>query len=261
MLAVAISMISCGGNEPAISSEQALQEVFAAFGNNPEFDETGFYFEVLNQGNGEPVSTDGFGLVSQISYNADGTVLGTTGSLPAAVTIGTQSGAIRESLIKLNIGGSIRVFVPATTGNSGQTAVFDLPAERVFEDVEDFNTTVIEGFADGEKLETQISDEGLYYTIDDAGEGDNPGPSSRVSVIYEGFHLNGDVFDSSNGSPITFGLNQVIRGWTLGIPLYKPGGNGMLIIPSSLAYGQNGNRGIPPNYPIAFTVELVEVVQ
>lgn len=259
VLMLALLLISCGGNEPAVPNEQALEAIFANFGDNPEFDELGFYFSIIDQGDGEPVTLDDFAVVSQITYNAEGQQTGTTGSLPAAVNVGVQAAVVSESLIKLNTGGTIRVFIPATTGNAAQTAVFDLSVQRLYEDVVDFNTTSIEEYVAAEGLNTIISEDGLYYTIDVEGEGDNPVPDSRVSVIYTGFFLNGDVFDSSNGNPITFGLREVIQGWTLGIPLFKPGGSGTLILPSGLAYGEVGNSGIPPNYPIAFTVELIEV--
>ncbi len=260
-LLFAFILISCGGNEPAVSSAESLEEIFNTFGNDPTFDETGFYFSILEQGSGDPVTNSDFALVSQITYAADGSQTGSTGTLPAAISVSTQAAVVVESLIKLNTGGSIRVFIPANTGNAMQTAVFDLSVENLYEDVTDFNTQSIEAYADLEGLNTTISEEGLYFVIDEEGEGENPDADSRVSVIYDGFHLNGQVFDSSNGSPITFGLRQVIQGWTLGIPLFKPGGSGTLILPSSLAYGEGGNVGIPPNYPIAFTVELVEVVE
>jgi len=259
VLMFALLLMSCGGNEPAVASLESLEEIFANFNNTPTFDQAGFYFSILEQGDGDAVSIDDFALVSQITYSSEGIQTGSTGSLPAAVALDIQAAAISESLTKLNEGGSIRVFVPPLSGDAAQTAVFDLEVEGLYDDVEDFNTSVIEEYVAAENLNTIISEEGLYYAIDVVGEGENPVADSRVSVIYEGFFLNGDVFDSSNGNPITFGLREVIEGWTLGIPLLKPGGSATLILPSGLAYGEVGNTGIPPNYPIAFRVELLEV--
>ena len=103
--------------------------------------------------------------------------------------------------------------------------------------------------------------EGLFYVIDQAGAGGNPSTSSTVTVHYEGFLLDGSKFDSSidRGTPSTFGLSQVIRGWQLGIPFFKSGGKGKLIIPSSLGYGSQsvGNGDIPANSVLIFNIELI----
>jgi peptidyl-prolyl cis-trans isomerase A (cyclophilin A) len=102
---------------------------------------------------------------------------------------------------------------------------------------------------------------GLYYTIETEGSGSHPAPTSNVKVHYEGKFLNGDVFDSSlkRGQPIEFGLNQVIKGWTEGVQLIKPGGKIRLIVPPELGYGQRGYPGaIPPNSWLDFYVELID---
>ena len=102
--------------------------------------------------------------------------------------------------------------------------------------------------------------EGLFYVMEREGTGANPITSSRVTVHYEGFLLNGDKFDSSidRGQPSTFPLTSVIRGWQIGIPLFKAGGKGKLILPSGLAYGRQGaGNSIPPNAVLVFGVELI----
>ncbi len=91
---------------------------------------------------------------------------------------------------------------------------------------------------------------GLRYIIEKEGEGEAPKATSSVTVHYTGYLLNGNKFDSSvdRGQPATFGLNQVIPGWTEGLQLLKPGGKAKLIIPANLGYGANGYPPvIPPN--------------
>ena len=103
---------------------------------------------------------------------------------------------------------------------------------------------------------------GLRYIIEKEGEGEAPKATSSVTVHYTGYLLNGNKFDSSvdRGQPATFGLNQVIPGWTEGLQLLKPGGKAKLIIPANLGYGANGYPPvIPPNSWLVFDVELIKV--
>ena len=105
---------------------------------------------------------------------------------------------------------------------------------------------------------------GLRYKIVEKGSGKKAGKGSKVSVHYKGQLLDGTVFDSSyqRNQPIDFtlGIGQVISGWDEGIQLLHVGDKAQLVIPSELAYGSQGAGGvIPPNAPLIFDVELVNV--
>jgi len=101
---------------------------------------------------------------------------------------------------------------------------------------------------------------GLYYVDEVTGTGENPDPSSTVRVAYTGYFTDGQVFDQSNVEGVSFGLNQVIQGWTMGIPFFKEGGRGKLLIPSELAYGNRPRQGIPANSVLIFDIHLIEVL-
>ncbi|MEM7476732.1 MAG: FKBP-type peptidyl-prolyl cis-trans isomerase [Planctomycetota bacterium] len=108
----------------------------------------------------------------------------------------------------------------------------------------------------------QSTNSGLQYRVITQGTGATPTASSQVSVHYEGKLTNGRIFDSSiqRGQPATFGVSQVIPGWTEALLRMKVGDKWELVIPSNLAYGERGSPGgIGPNEILIFQVELLEV--
>lgn len=103
---------------------------------------------------------------------------------------------------------------------------------------------------------------GLQYEVLEAGNGATPDQHSRVTVHYEGRLTNGQVFDSSyrRGQPATFGVNQVISGWTEALQLMPQGSKWRLYIPSDLGYGERGaGASIPGNSTLVFDVELLGI--
>ena len=94
--------------------------------------------------------------------------------------------------------------------------------------------------------------------ISDSGIGEEtPGASSLVEIIYVGTLLDGTQFDSSDGFPTTFPIYNVISGWREGLTYFKKESEGILLIPSRLAYGPQGRTGIPANSVLRFDIELL----
>ncbi len=104
---------------------------------------------------------------------------------------------------------------------------------------------------------------GLQYKVLKEGTGKAPKATDTVKCHYEGFLIDGTVFDSSvqRGEPAVFGLQQVIAGWTEGLQLMKEGGKTRFFIPYLLGYGASGaGASIPPYAALIFDVELIEVL-
>ena len=103
---------------------------------------------------------------------------------------------------------------------------------------------------------------GLQYKVLREGDGRKPSATDKVACHYEGTLINGEVFDSSyrRGETATFGLNQVIKGWTEGLQLMQEGAKYRFFIPYNLAYGEHGaGQSIPPYAALIFDVELIKV--
>ncbi|MCX6229935.1 MAG: FKBP-type peptidyl-prolyl cis-trans isomerase [Bacteroidetes bacterium] len=111
--------------------------------------------------------------------------------------------------------------------------------------------------ADGVK----VTASGLQYKVVKEGSGEHPKATDKVKVHYHGTLIDGTVFDSSvqRGEPISFGLNQVIPGWTEGVQLMTPGSKYIFYIPSNLAYGDREAGKIPPGSTLIFEVELFSI--
>ena len=116
--------------------------------------------------------------------------------------------------------------------------------------------------ANGERAEVTTTASGLQYEVLQEGSGEKPTSSSKVTVHYTGKLLDGTVFDSSveRGQPATFGVTQVIGGWTEALQLMSPGAKYRLFIPYNLAYGERGaGQDIKPYATLIFDVELISI--
>ena len=109
-----------------------------------------------------------------------------------------------------------------------------------------------------------VTSSGLQYRVLREGDGPKPSATDRVTVHYRGTLMDGTEFDSSygRGRPATFGLNQVIRGWTEGLQLMSVGSQYRLFIPSNLAYGKRGAGNlIGPDETLIFDVQLLKIAE
>lgn len=124
---------------------------------------------------------------------------------------------------------------------------------------EEADEKIIKQYISDKGLSAKATGSGLYYVIDTEGTGDHPNINSTVTVVYRGTLTDGTEFDKSSTSGASFKLSSVIKGWQEGIPLFKKGGKGKLLIPSALGYGNQATGKIPASSVLIFDVELLDV--
>ena len=190
------------------------------------------------------------GAATAAEYQA---VLRTLTYFNAADSVGTENRTINVTAINTSL-------------SQTSSASIDLNIETNQAAIDD---AILTKFATDNNLTTTDLGNGLYAVIDAPGTGQNPTINDRVRVNYNGKFVTlnsqnklveGESFDFSSSEGITFPLTGVIQGWQLGIPAFKTGGTGQLLIPSHLAYGTSGQGSIPPNSVLVFDIELLEII-
>lgn len=122
---------------------------------------------------------------------------------------------------------------------------------------------VIQNYLAQNSLDASKHESGLYYIIEEEGEGATPDLSSIVGIRYKGWLTNGTLFGSVEEDDILIHtVSQLIPGWKVALSLLKPGGKGKFIIPSDLGFGSQGIPGtIPPNAVLDFDIELDSIFE
>jgi FKBP-type peptidyl-prolyl cis-trans isomerase len=167
-------------------------------------------------------------------------------------------------LLTAGIVASLAGTEPALTNEEIQAALVEYQAEQT-----KASTQIVQKFLEdnAKKKGVKQTKSGMQYLVLREGSGEKPTTKSTVSTHYRGMLVNGNVFDESYKGdapteadrPVSFGVTQVIAGWTEALQMMKVGAKYRLFIPPELAYGERGQATIPPNSLLIFDIELVGV--
>ncbi len=223
--------------------------------------EGGMYIQIEEAGDSQRATADQVVLVDYrgIVANTGETVLegeGFTG-VYNTLLLGWQTG-----LKEIGVGGKCTFILPPSLAFGEQilnnipqrsTMVFEVTLKGIF------STTSVEGYIERNNLTTTVLDKGVQIVILEPGNSKKPTANSEVRVSYKGRLTNELLFDE--GEDVSFNLSNLIEGWGIGLQEIGEGGKCILIIPSEVGYGETGagNGLIPPNSPLVFEIDLIEV--
>jgi FKBP-type peptidyl-prolyl cis-trans isomerase len=242
-----------------------LPEFARVGGEDPPKTSEGLIYEIVAPGEGDITESDLIEFHSTI-WDMNGKALNSTvaeGKPAKGKAEQMRAPFLRELLPMVGVGGAFRLEVPSKLVFGPRLPVgvaAEDPTIWLVEIVSKLDFKVPEFvLPSDEQLATTAS--GLKYQVVKEGEGVPPTASSEVKVHYAGWLTDGTPFDSSyeRGEPAEFPLSGVIRGWTEGLQLMKPGALYRFVIPADLAYGAAGRPSIPPHATLVFQVELLEV--
>jgi FKBP-type peptidyl-prolyl cis-trans isomerase len=265
---------SCSTEEEVIDydtiNETEIQDYISENNLNPQKTASGLYYIIKNEGTGVKPDEEENPVVDidYKGYFLDGTVIDESES--AILYLPQIIEGLREGIQLFTEGGNGTLIIPSkfafgANGNSsgtipgGAVLIFDITIKAAYKDYKEQNEAAIIQYIDDNNLTATKTASGLYYVVNNEGTGTQPTSTSNVTVAYKGYFLDGTVFDESDSNGISFGLNQVISGWTEGIQLFKEGGDGILLIPYTLGYGINGSGTIPGASVLIFDVKLNSV--
>lgn len=269
-LFISIFILSaCSSNDNSFEPQDEADILEYIENNNLNATKTdsGLYYVISKEGTGIKPTENSVVNINYKTYYLDGSLASQGQS--SIIELNEVILGLTEGVQLFKEGGEGTLIIPSELayGEFGNSAA-SIPggAVLVFEiklNVADYaiqnETAILKYIEDNNITNALKTDSGLYYVINKEGTGTQPESNSNVTVAYKGYFLDNTVFDESDSDGFSFGLNQVIAGWTEGIQLFKEGGEGMLLIPYNLGYGTTGSGIIPGGEVLIFDVNLISV--
>jgi FKBP-type peptidyl-prolyl cis-trans isomerase len=258
-----LGLASCGKDD---DNNQDLDVYISRYAPTAQKTASGLYYTIDSPGASVKVKSADFVTINFRQFDLNNAEVANSyqSGYPIAIAVSELFDGLQEGLEFLGVGGKGKFVVPSNLTNGFiQTGgiVYEIELLNIYESLVDYNDVVIAEYLTAKGITATRTSDGVYYVIEAPGVDPKPVITSTVTVDYSGYLLNDSVFDSSleRGSPSTFTLSGLIEGWQKGLQLFGESGKGKLFIPSYLAYGGAGNSVIPPNYPIAFDITLIDV--
>ena len=269
LLLLLITIISCNKDDSITNLGQNEDDIIQYIEENnlnATRSESGVYYVIDEQGEGESPNTDYYATVNYKGYLLDGSVFDESAIEGVEFDLQNVITGFAEGISYFNEGGKGIILIPPslafgnyTTGDipGGAVLVFEIDLIKVT-DAETEGDILV--YLETNGLEAESAESGLYYEIENPGEGDPIAENSIVTVKYTAYFLDGTEFDASDDDGIQFKLQDVIPGFSEGLTYFKKGGNGRLFIPPSLAYGEEGvpNR-IKRGAVLIFDIEIISL--
>jgi FKBP-type peptidyl-prolyl cis-trans isomerase len=229
---------------------------------------SGLVTKVLTPGKGKdhPAQSDRV-KVDYTGWTTDGKMFDSSVArgTPTTFGVGEVIPGWTEALKLMVVGEKRRLWIPAKLAYGDHPQMGGAPTGNLTFDVELLDIVKPPAVPEDVKAPPKTAKKtasGLYYRVLTPGKGkDHPSATSRVTVNYSGWTLDGKMFDSSvaRGEPATFNLNQVVKGWTEGVQLMVVGEKTRFWIPADLAYGDKPQRPGAPSGELVFDIELLNI--
>lgn len=268
---IAVFFISCSNDSEKLidysaQNEAEIQAYIAENNLDAQRTSSGLYYVVNEEGTGKRPTATSVVTVSYKGYYTDKTVFDPGSTTGVSFNLQQVIQGWIEGIPFFKEGGSGILLIPAHLAYGsknyqkipgGSVLIFEIKLLAVeFSAIND--AQIVKYIADNQ-LNATKTESGLYYVIDEAGTGKQPTSTSNVTVAYKGYFTNKTVFDPGSTTGISLNLQQVIKGWTEGIPYFKEGGSGKLLIPATLGYGSYNYSSIPGGSVLIFDVKLISV--
>lgn len=226
---------------------------------------SGLYYVVNEEGTGKRPTTNSNITVAYKGYFIDKKAIGESKATGETYNLQNMIKGLIEGIPFFKEGGSGILLIPAhlAYGDGYQNvpggAVLIYEIKLIAVEHSAINDAEIVKYIADNNLTAQKTASGLYYVVNEEGTGKRPTATSNVTVTYKGYFKNKTVFDQ-NTTGASFYLDKVIKGWTEGIPYFKEGGNGILLIPAHLGYGSYNYNVFPGGSVLIFEIKLVSVI-
>ena len=266
------TMLSCTKDDDKNYDSQNETDILEYIDNHnldAQKSESGLYYVIEKQGDGlSPTSSDNV-IVSYDGYYLNGKSFDKSDEFGIAFNLQQVIDGWKEGITYFNEGGEGKLIIPSRLayGNkdyngvpAGSVLIFNVKLISTEEGIDDINDKQLQDYIEKNALNATKSESGLYYVINNQGDGKLPSENSNVKVNYKGYFINGDIFDEGPEEGFDFDLGRLIPGFSEGIRYFNEGGDGTILMPSKLAYGFFGYSSIPPGAVIIFDVKLIEVL-